>query len=581
MSSPAFRPWILALLPLCTAIARAQTIERASVDNLGVEGDGSSLVPRLSGDGRFVAFESQSAQLAAGDTNGVGDVFVRDRVLGTTRLASLGGQFESGRPAISNDGLVVAFESWSENWDPRDQNGWQDVYVYDAVSGIIECVSLDATGATSNKISRNASISADGRFVAFESRARLAANDTDFVDDVYVRDRLLGTTELVSVDAAGNNGTTPALQPVISGNGDLVAFLTFDAFDTRDTNGIGDIYLRDRIGNTTQLVSVHPVNGVGDDQSFSPSMSLDGFFIAFESDATNLDPADTNHTRDVFVFDLNTHTVARASLGAGGAQADGPSLRAAIAGDGRSVAFESSATNLVAGDVNGQPDIFVRDMVAGTTHRVDVNVDHLESNDQSYFSSLSFDGSIAAFSSLATNLVPGDTNGVDDVFVRSMRPLFSAFCAGDGSGTPCPCGNDSAPGAGRGCLNSQGLGARLVAAGEPRVGANDTLVLGAADMTSSLALFVQGSAPANGGAGVVLNDGLGCWGGQLVRLRTRPIVAGTSQYPQAGDPKISALGSAQPGDTRYYQVVYRNSAMTYCPPATANTSNGIELTWTF
>lgn len=571
-------PAIVLALP-----AGAQSIERVSVDNSGVQVDAGSLVPRLSGDGQIVVFESQSANLVPGDNNGVGDIFVRFRASGVTRVVSDGGQFESSRPSISHDGRWVAFESWSENWDPADQNGWLDVYVRDLAFATLERVSIDSTGAEGFGASRNASISADGRFIAFQSRARLSPLDTDFTDDVYVRDRATGTTELVSVDGAGANGSLPALEPVISGDGMVVAFVGLDAFDPRDTNGVADVYLRLRGSGSTVLASVDPITGVGDDASYAPSISLDGGRVAFESDATNLagGAADTNHTRDVFVFDVLSGGCERVSVGPGGVQADGPSLRAAIAGDGASVAFESFATNLVAGDVNGVQDVFVRDLDDGTTHRLDVDDAHLEADADAWFAALSFDGTTAAFASLATNLVPGDTNAVEDVFVRSERPVFSAFCAGDGSGVPCPCGNESPAGAGRGCLNSQGLGARLIASGAPRVGAGDTLVLEADGMTGSTAIFVQGSAPANGGAGNVLNDGLGCWGGSLIRLRTRPVVLGTSHYPQGADPRISTLGLVAPGATRYYQAVYRNAAVTYCTAATANTTNGVEITWTF
>lgn len=584
MSARSFRPsFVFAVLPVFASVARAQVIERVSVDNLGNEGDAGCLAPSISGDARFVAYESSSALLAPGDTNGVGDVFVRDRVLGITRIVSDGGQFESGHASISQDGQFVAFESWSENWLSTDQNGWLDVYVRDLAFGGFELVSVDSAGNQGNRASRNPSISADGRFVAFDSRAHLAAADTDFdLSDVYLRDRTLGTTTLLSVGNLGQNSTAPATHPAISGDGSFVAFECLDAFDPADTNGSTDIYVRDIVNGTTTLVSRHPTLGPGDAASYAPSISLDGSRIVFDSDAENLAAGgDTNHVRDIFLVDRIAGTCQRVSVGPGGVQSDGFSQRAAISGDGRFVSFESDATNLVAGDLNGVTDIFVYDTSNGTMHRMTVDGAYFEADSTSYFSALSFDGSACAFSSLASNLAPGDANLVEDVFVRTERPAFSVFCPGDGSGVPCPCGNDSAPGAGRGCLNSLGFGARLVASGEPRIGASDTLVLEVDGMTSSLALFVQGSAPANGGAGVALNDGLGCWAGQLVRLRTRPIVAGTSSYPQGVDPRISVLGGVLPGDTRYYQVVYRNSAMTYCPPATANTSNGIELTWTF
>ncbi|MBK7875270.1 MAG: PD40 domain-containing protein [Planctomycetes bacterium] len=576
----------LVLLTLLLPPAAAQSIERASLTNSGAEADAPSTRGRLSSDGQFITFESAATNLAAGDSNASADVFVRDRANGLTRLVSADafgsiGTQESSNPRISADGRYVALESWSDNWDPNDTNGWLDVYVKDLLSGTLDRVSVDSAGQEGFRASRNASISADGRFVAFDSRANLAAGDVNFnTDDVYLRDRVLGTTVLVSVDSSGAQGGGPSRYPSVSGDGRFVAFESNAGLDARDVNGIPDVYVRDVVLGATLLVSFHPLQGLGDDASFGPAISADGRFVVFESDATNLGSApDTNLVRDVFLWDAVGGVTERVSVGPGALQADAPSLRATISGDGRWIGYESYATNLVAGDLNGATDVFLYDRVDTVTLRASVDDAALEANDGSTYAELSGDGSVIAFTSLATDLVAADTNLGEDVFVRAGAPRWSAFCFGDGAGTPCPCGNDSPAGEGRGCVNSLGLGARLVAQGTPSAGA-DTLVLVATGLPNSTAVFVQGTGVENGGFGSPLADGLLCLGGTLTRLRARPVVAGGVSFPGAGDPAIGVLGGALPGATRTYQAIYRNAAA-FCTPGTSNATNALQLTWTF
>jgi hypothetical protein len=152
------------------------------------------------------------------------------------------------------------------------------------------------------------------------------------------------------------------------------------------------------------------------------------------------------------------------------------------------------------------------------------------------------------------------------------------FCPGDGSGTACPCGNNSVPGAGEGCLNSLGLGGELDVTGLASI-AGDTLVLQGAQMPNSSALYFQGTTRLNGGAGSAFGDGLRCAGGTIIRLGTKANTAGFSQYPAAGDPAVSVRGLVTAPGTRTYQIWYRNAA-TFCTASTFNLSNGVEVTWT-
>jgi hypothetical protein len=171
---------------------------------------------------------------------------------------------------------------------------------------------------------------------------------------------------------------------------------------------------------------------------------------------------------------------------------------------------------------------------------------------------------------------PGTANANAWVPGTATQP-GTPFCFGDGSGTPCPCANDSAPGADEGCLNSLGTGGKLVTFGQSSV-ANDTLVLSGTRMASSSCLYFQGTSQLLGGAGIVFGDGLRCSGGSVIRLGIHTNVAGASHYPMPGDQPISVRGACAPGNVRTYQVWYRNSAP-FCSPSTFNLTNGVQVTW--
>jgi len=199
-----------------------QVTERVSVDSLGVQGNGDTYEASISADGRYVAFESAASNLVSGDTNSFTDVFVRDRQSGTTKrvsVSSLGaqGNNDSNGASISADGRYVAFSSRASNLIGGDTNVTSDVFVRDRQSGTTERVSIGSGGAQANDASGPASISADGRFVAFVSDAtNLVSGDTNGVTDIFVRDRVSGTTERVSIDSGGLEGDSGSYQPALS-----------------------------------------------------------------------------------------------------------------------------------------------------------------------------------------------------------------------------------------------------------------------------------------------------------------------------------------------------------------------------
>jgi hypothetical protein len=269
-------------------------------------------------------------------------------------------------------------------------------------------------------------------------------------------------------------------------------------------------------------------------------------------------------------------------VGSGGAQASGESYSASISADGRFVAFQSYAPNLVANDTNFQSDVFRRDFQDGVTERVSVRLDQSSANGYSYSPSISGDGRYVAFSSSATNLVNGDTNFTDDAFVHDGETfVLVPICFGDGTENACPC-ESGAPG--RGCENSGSVGgAKLAGLGEAFL-ANDTLQLVATDeRPTSLSVIWQGQQVPQRRFG----DGLGCIGGQLRRMYIRNAVGGTVLAPQGADPSISARSASMgsplaPGAKRVYHSFYRDGSPDYCPDpfgSTFNTTNGMLVLW--
>ena len=290
---------------------------RVSVASGGAQGSGESNEPSLSADGRLVAFVSFSSNLVPGDTNRWEDVFVHDRATRTTRRVSVDSEGAQGNsfsiePSISGNGHFIAFRSDASNLVPGDTNGGHDVFIRDLRSQSTTRVSISSDGAQTScgrvyesPCSWDPSLSADGRLVAFTSGApNLVARDTNEDDDVFVRDRIGGTTTRVSVSSGGAQG-----------------------------NSFSD----------------------------GPAISAEGRFVAFTSDASNLAAGDASRGDDIFVHDLATGSTAPASVSSAGEWANGESLWASSSGGGRAVAFVSHASNLVAGDTNGFMDVFVRD----------------------------------------------------------------------------------------------------------------------------------------------------------------------------------------------------------------------------
>jgi archaellum component FlaF (FlaF/FlaG flagellin family) len=423
---------------LAFAGPRAATI-RVSVGSKGEQANSFSFSQpptAVSADGRLVAFESSADNLVGGDTNQASDVFVHDRKTGKTKRVSVAsdgtqGNGLSGSASISGDGRFAAFVSAASNLVPGDTNGVFDVFVHDQKTGITTRVSVASDGTQGNADSAFVGapqLSSDGRFAAFESFAsNLVPGDTNGTLDIFVHDRQTGITTRASVASDGAEGNDQSLSPSISADG---RFVTFSSSASNlvpgDTNTCGsvvpgscpDIFVRDIQAGTTTRVSMASDGTQSDNTSESPSISADGRFAAFASFATNLVPGDTNGAGDIFVRDTQAGTTTRVSVASDGTQANSDSRPASISGDGRFVAFASSASNLVPADSNSESDIFVHDLQTGTATRVSVASDGTQANSGSARPSISGDGRFVSFDSVASNLVPGDTNGIIDVFIH-------------------------------------------------------------------------------------------------------------------------------------------------------------------
>ncbi|MBE9566863.1 MAG: PD40 domain-containing protein, partial [Proteobacteria bacterium] len=287
-----------------------------------------------------------------------------------------------------------------------------------------ERVSLDSSErewvGPFNPLWQTVSVSADARFVAFDSEAaNLVPGDTNWVADIFVRDRQAGTTERVSLTSSGQAGSADSWRPSISGDGRFVAFMSFAPdLVPDDANSSWDIFVRDRQRGATELVTVGADGMPGAGHSWWPSISADGRCVAFESEAADLVPGDTNERMDIFVRDRTARTTERVSVSTQGAEAEADSFQPAISPDGRFVAFMSYASNLVPGDSNGRADVFVHDRLTGETERVSVSTEDDQADADAKMPAISLDGRFVTFESYASTLVSGDTNARIDIFVR-------------------------------------------------------------------------------------------------------------------------------------------------------------------
>jgi hypothetical protein len=280
---------------------------RVSLGTGSVQANGPSVPPVFSGDGRYAVFSSLANNLVSADTNGVADIFIRDRNTGTTtRILGTGSVQPNGSAGvytISDDGRYIAFASEASNLVAGDTNGHRDIFLYDRTTAALTKVTPDIASPP-GVLNYSVDLSSDGRYLAFSSNAsNVVASDTNSVADAFVFDRTTAQTTRVSVSSANGEGDGESIFPSISGDGRFVVFLSSATnLVAGDTNGFADVFLRDRLLNTTERVSVDAsgtqANGASE---FAPAISANGAVIAFDSVATNLVANDTNNASDIFV----------------------------------------------------------------------------------------------------------------------------------------------------------------------------------------------------------------------------------------------------------------------------------------
>lgn len=402
---------------------------RVSVDSSGGQANGNSRHSQISGDGRFVVFDSFATNLAGG----AGGLFLKDIQTGAIIRVGVDGEDAS----ISNDGRFIAFESFATDEVSGDTNGVADVFVYDRQSAVTTRISVDSNGVQANAKSTNPAISSDGRFVAFESDAtNLVQGDENGVTDIFVYDNQTGITERMSRTSDGAGANASSFDPSISGDGSVVVFSSnANNLDGNDTNNKTDIFSRTRSNGQTLRISLN-TSGIGADQGATDaSISSDGRYVSFSSESENLMSQEGLGFEHVFVRDRQTGVTSLASAYSDGSQMIGDSMESFVSADGRYVAFEFDER----GDGLPWVDVYIHDNQTGAT----ISAPNGFSN-SAFQPSLSADGRYLAYWTDAP-LVAGDTNGTNDIFLYEVA--FAVDLAPSVVSVQATCGTTCSPAA--------------------------------------------------------------------------------------------------------------------------------------
>jgi Tol biopolymer transport system component len=446
----------------------------ASASDAGVNADfPSQLGPAMSPDGTKVAFLSQATNLDPADTDTFQDVYVKDLTTGDVVVASTtgagvkGNQSSDGQLAFSGDGNKLAFVSSATNLSPADSDPIRDVYVKDLISGDIVLASTSDTGVKANRDSLGVSLSGDGARVAFATGAdSLDPADPPNPDDesradVYVKDLTTGDLVLASTSDAGVKGNAHSRQPSLSADGTIVAFDSYATnLDPADTDSlVQDVYVKNLSSGDITLASTSDTGVKGDALSGRPSLSASGTEIAFDSWAHNLDPAHTIGY-GVYVKDLTTGDLVLASTSDAGVNGNAAQGLVSLAADGTTLAFESESTNLDPGDTDTLADVYVKDLTTGDLVLVSTSDAGTKGNGDHYQPSLAGNGSSVAFTSIATNLDPADGDTTPDTYVKRLPSLPTSFeisgCSNGQTGTAAIVDIHSFPPRPLGCPTSLG-----------------------------------------------------------------------------------------------------------------------------
>jgi Tol biopolymer transport system component len=446
-AAAALVPALLAVVPVGFAgtahAASAATTATSGPDTrlVSVAADGGAANgaadrPQISGDGRYVTFDSDATNLTTGTPTVVRRVYRRDLASGTTQVVSAS---STGRAAgawssfswPSDDGHLVAFVSDDLSLAATTAAA-RSVYVRDLSAARTELVSVSSTGRPGNGASSRPMMSPDGRFVAFSSfSSNLSPAGGNGQEQVYLRDRVAGTTRLVSVAAGGGLGNNRSYRGMVSADGRFVAFSSFATNLTAGADpAVESIFVRDLVAGTTTRVTVRPDGRPAPLGGSRPYLSPNGRYVVFNS-YDPLVPSDTDTRDDVYVYDRATGAMERQSTAVGGGGPNSDSLRGFVTDDGTRSVFNSYATNLTVNDRNSAGDVFLRDRTSGTTKLLSVSWYGGGADAESYRPVTSNDGSVVAYLSRARNLVVGDPS--TDWQVYAVSP---ATVAGTPDTTP-------------------------------------------------------------------------------------------------------------------------------------------------
>jgi WD40-like Beta Propeller Repeat len=382
--------------------------------------------PATSADGRFVAFQSHSTNLVPNDTNNAEDIFVFDRQTRTIERVSVSssGQqadFESGSPDISGDGRFVTFQSVARNLVPNDTNDascdGEDIFLHDRQDGTTRRISLTSTGQQYDGCKEDPSISADGRFVAYASQGDPLGLTLPNTNRIYVVEVANGALDLVSRDEGGTPGD--GIEPSISGDGNFVTFRS----NTQLVAGAGtnsNIYLYNRATDTPTLVSEAIGGGGVSDYTDEPAISADGNFISYLSRANNIIPENTFGEEQIYVFDVAQGTNEIISVDDQGNPINNGSGGRAISGDGRYVGFNVDYENQ-GNDI--QVDLFIYDRQTNQRSLISQSANGAVGNAASIMPDISDDGEVIVFASQSTNLLP-NSNLFFEIFSK-LNPFAS------------------------------------------------------------------------------------------------------------------------------------------------------------
>lgn len=369
----------------------------------------------ISQDGRYIVFNSQASNLVLNSTPfpGTNRLFVRDRLTNSTELVSqstsgAASYGENGR--ISEDGRYIVFSSFASDLVSGDTNGKGDIFIRDRKLGTTTRVSSTLTGTQTTFGNAAPDVSADGQYVVWTARP-------DIYSEIYLKNMSTGTVTQLSQNSSGAPANSDSNDPRISCEGRIVVFKSnANNLTTGDTSNPSKTYWRTYIIDMLKPLNPQYIRGGNFGVDNNPSVSCNGNYIAFSSSSKYLVPGDTNNKEDAFLYDRVNDSVQRVSVDSSGAQTNDSAFLPSSSNDGKYVVFISGATNLISSDTNGKKDVFIRNILTNTTEVITRNSSGSLANGDTSWSTISSDGRYVIhtsdFSNPSTNLISGYTGNV-------------------------------------------------------------------------------------------------------------------------------------------------------------------------